>query len=123
MVDIKERVDVWRFKLGFKSRVFEVEKRIDLIRTTLDALKSDPAIAAFMKICLIIGNFMNEGTTRGDAKGIKLESVERIASLKSSDNKQTMLMFIMKHIEKHYGQSGLFQNFPENATKMVCTTK
>merc|ERR1719474_1246584 len=119
MVDIKERVDVWRFKMGFKERVFEVEKRIDLIRTTLDALKTDPTIAAFMKICLIIGNFMNESTNRGDAKGIKLESVERIASMKSADNKQTMLMFIMKYIEKHYGQSDLFRNFPQNVNKMV----
>merc|ERR1719189_671543 len=30
-----------------------------------------------------------------------------------------MLMFIMKHIEKHYGESDLFKQFPEKAAKMV----
>ena len=119
LVDIEDRINLWRFKINFRSQLFEVESRIKQIRDTLDSLKSSPAIAGFMKICLIIGNFMNEGTPRGDAKGIKLESVERISSMKSADNKQTMLQFIMKHIDKHYGQSGLFRNFPENATKMV----
>merc|ERR1712061_463085 len=87
MADIKMRIDLWRFKLNFRSTLFEVESRINQIHSTLDALKSSPAISGFMKICLIIGNFMNEGTNRGDAKGIKLESVDRFASMKTVDNK------------------------------------
>ena len=120
LVDIKMRIDLWRFKMNFRSNLYEVESRINQIRTTLDALKSSPAIAGFLKICLIVGNFMNEGTNRGNAKGIKLESVDRFASMKTVDNKQTMLMFIMDHIEREYAGDGRFDDFPEALTKMVC---
>ena len=119
LVDIKMRIDLWRFKMNFRSNLYEVESRINQIRTTLDALKSSPAIAGFLKICLIVGNFMNEGTNRGDAKGIKLESVDRFASMKTVDNKQTMLMFIMDHIAKEYVGDGRFDDFPGALTKMV----
>merc|ERR1712218_633954 len=66
---------------------------------------------------------MNEGTKRGDAKGIKLESVDRFASMKTVDNKQTMLMFVMDYIQKEYGGDGRFDDFPGILTKMVESAK
>ena len=63
---------------------------------------------------------MNEGTNRGNAKGIKLESLNRFAAVKTVDNQQTMLMFIMNHIENEYKDDGTFDDFPEALTKMVC---
>ena len=120
MVDIGMRIDLWRFKLNFRSNLLEVESRINQIRATLDALRWSPAIAGFMKMCLIVGNFMNEGTPRGDAKGIKLESVDRFASMKSVDNQMTMLMFIMDFIHREYADDGRFDQFPEALIKTVC---
>ena len=76
-----------------------------------------------MKMCLIVGNFMNEGTPRGDAKGIKLESVDRFASMKSVDNQMTMLMFIMDFIHREYADDGRFDHFPESLIKTVCDTE
>merc|ERR1719334_204576 len=109
--------------MNFRSNLYEVESRINQIRSTLDALKSSPAIAGFMKICLIVGNFMNEGTHRGDAKGIRLESVDRFAAMKTVDNKHTMLMFVMERIETEYGGDERFDDFPEALTKMVKSAK
>eukprot|EP01083_Nonionella_stella_P081175 223477_1 len=122
LVDIKMRIDLWEFKIKFKENVFEIESRINQITNTLNALKSSPQIGAFLKVCLIIGNFLNEGTNRGGAKGIKLESIDRFASLKTADNKQTMLMFILDHIAKHKMMSG-FDTFPSKLMQMVEDSK
>ena len=123
MVDIKMRIDLWQFKIKFRSNVFEIENRIDKIRTTLDTLKSSTQIASFLKICLIIGNFMNEGTNRGNAKGIKLQSIDRFASMKTADNSMTMLMFIMDYIYKHYNKDKQFDTFPTELNNIVEASK
>ena len=123
MVDIKMRIDLWQFKIKFRENVFEVETRINKIRSTLDKLKTSPQIASFLKICLIIGNFMNEGTNRGGAKGIKLESIDRFASLKTADNSMTMLMFIMDHIYKNYNKNNEFTSFPDELLDIVESSK
>eukprot|EP01084_Bolivina_argentea_P039736 73432_1 len=123
MVDIKMRIDLWEFKIKFKANVFEVESRMNTIRNTLDTLKNSTQIASFLKICLIIGNFMNEGTNRGGAKGIKLESIDRFASLKTADNKTTMLMFILNFMYKNHNNTGEFNSFPKELLDLVESSK
>lgn len=107
--------------MNFSTNLRNVEIKINKIQSTLIALKSSPALAGFMKICLIFGNFMNEGTDRGNAKGFKLESVDRFASMKTVDKKHTMLMFIMDRIDKEYGGDERFTDFPEALADLVCT--
>merc|ERR1712228_81792 len=119
MTDLKMRIDLWRFKIEFKAKVFEVDMRINTIKNTLQTLKSDD----LLKIFLIIGNFMNEGTNRGNAKGIKLESIDRYSSMKTADNQMTMLMFIVDHIYKEYNANNAFDAFPDHLLDTVNGSK
>ncbi len=66
---------------------------------------------------------MNEGTNRGGAKGIKLESIDRFSSMKTVDNSQTMLMFILNFIYKNHNKNSEFNSFPKQLFDMVESSK
>ncbi|ETO28385.1 diaphanous-related formin [Reticulomyxa filosa] len=83
--------------------------------------RDSPHIRKFMEVCLAVGNFINEGTNRGDAKGFRLETFDRLESLKTTDGKMTMFMFIVQIIDNNHKE--LFTDFPDNLTKVVENAK
>ena len=71
-----------------------------------------------MEYILAIGNYMNGGTTRGEAWGFKLDSLLKLVDVKSSvDSKVSLLHFVAENIDKEHAE--LIEDFPhiEAATR------
>ena len=117
MTDIKLRLELWQFKLQFKEKIGDIDERVGLVRNALDSLKDNKQLQSFFGICLAFGNFMNEGTSRGNAKGFHLDTVDRLSSLKTTNGEMSMLMFIVKFIQENRAQE--FEGFPNNLKKTV----
>eukprot|EP01036_Dinobryon_divergens_P010219 gene10219-13691_t len=54
-----------------------------------------------MEIVLAIGNYLNGGSPRGGVYGFKLEGLLKLATVKSVDNKQSLMNFLAYHCEKY----------------------
>ncbi len=48
----------------------------------------------FMEILLVVGNFINGGTFRGDCPGFKMDALVKTLDTKTADNKSHLLMYL-----------------------------
>lgn len=48
-----------------------------------------------MEYALAAGNYMNGQSARGGAYGFKFDMLEKLADIKTTDNKSSLLMFII----------------------------
>lgn len=53
-----------------------------------------------MEYALAAGNYMNGQSARGGAYGFKFDMMEKLADVKSTDNKSSLLMFIIQKAEE-----------------------
>jgi len=51
---------------------------------------------------LLVGNFVNGGTNRGNATGFKLSSLTKITDTKSTDNKSTLMNYLTKVAQEKF---------------------
>lgn len=54
-------------------------------------LMGSTALRALLGSLLVHGNFLNAGTPRGGARGVKLDALDKARSVKSADGKRTLL--------------------------------
>lgn len=62
--------------------------------------RNDESLKFLMEYALAAGNYMNGQSARGGAYGFKFDMMEKLADVKTSDNKQNLLMFIIKLAEQ-----------------------
>jgi hypothetical protein len=84
------------FKNSFSFQIEEIKNKIDKIRNYVKLFQSDEKILEWLKIVLAYGNYLNGTSTRGGAFGFKLDTLNKIADIKSNDNKKTLLNFIVE---------------------------
>lgn len=47
-----------------------------------------------MEVLLVVGNFINGGTFRGDCAGFKMDALIKTLDTKTADNKSHLLMYL-----------------------------
>ena len=60
-------------------------------------------IKDIFEVSLAIGNYLNGTSARGGAYAFNLSSLEKLNDMKMSDNKRTLLMYIIDLIEEKHG--------------------
>lgn len=53
-----------------------------------------------MEYVLAVGNYMNGQSARGGAYGFKLDMLEKLGDVKTTDNKKNLLMYVIMKAEK-----------------------
>jgi diaphanous 1 len=61
--------------------------------------KNDENTKIVMEYALAAGNYMNGQSARGGAYGFKFDMLEKLADIKTTDNKSSLLMFIIQRAE------------------------
>jgi hypothetical protein len=63
-------------------------------------VKSSDKLKNVMQVVLSVGNHLNRGTRAGQAQGFRLASLDKLTDTRSTDNKLTLLDFIVEHVNK-----------------------
>jgi len=92
------RIRVWLIQLRFKVLVVEQLEKTQVVIKACEEVRNSSALHELLRVVLAIGNYMNGTSSRGGAYGFKLDFLTKLESLKSSDQKTTMLHFIVKEI-------------------------
>ncbi|CAD8063467.1 unnamed protein product [Paramecium primaurelia] len=93
-----------KFKFNYKELVEDIQSKINIFQNLIGKTKNDKSTKVVMEYALAAGNYMNGQSARGGAYGFKFEMMEKLADVKSTDNKINLLMFIIQKAEEDLQQ-------------------
>ncbi|KAK9763144.1 hypothetical protein K7432_010462 [Basidiobolus ranarum] len=89
-----QRLHIMYFKQTYKEKYDGIQQACKTIYETSNTLRHSKLVPKFLEMILTVGNFMNTGF-RGNASGFKVSSVNKLADTKTTDNKSTLLHFLV----------------------------
>ncbi|XP_056699653.1 formin-like protein 3 isoform X2 [Spinacia oleracea] len=106
LVDIPfsfRRMDSLMFMMTFKEEVSSIKESFVTLEVACDELKKSRLFLKLLEAVLKTGNRMNDGTYRGGAQAFKLDTLLKLADVKGTDGKTTLLHFVVQEIIRSEG--------------------
>ena len=75
---IKDRLDLWDFKLSFKGLIAEEQQKANMLNESIRRIKSDDNFKRVLALALDIGNYVNGGKRQGQAYGFNIATLEKV---------------------------------------------
>ncbi|XP_036079005.1 formin-like protein 1 isoform X3 [Rousettus aegyptiacus] len=100
---LPERMTTLTFLGNFPDTVQLLMPQLNAIIAASMSIKSSDKLRQILEIVLAFGNYMNS-SKRGAAYGFRLQSLDALLEMKSTDRKQTLLHYLVKVIAEKYPQ-------------------
>ncbi|EGC39081.1 hypothetical protein DICPUDRAFT_148204 [Dictyostelium purpureum] len=108
--NLQERVKSFYLKIAFPDKLKEIKPDLELFTKTTKDIKSSKNFLKVIEVILIIGNFLNGGTARGDCLGFKLDALLKLTDTKTFNNKSNLLVYIISEIEQKFPEALKFMD-------------
>ncbi|KAM9960692.1 hypothetical protein ACTFIW_009839 [Dictyostelium discoideum] len=95
-----EKISMFLLKSELKSRLDEVKPQIAAVSVACDEVYKSKKLIRIIEIILVLGNFINYGTPRGDISGYKLDSLIKLSDTKSSDLSSNLINTFVKYCQE-----------------------
>ncbi|KAM6550505.1 hypothetical protein CsatB_000313 [Cannabis sativa] len=106
LVDIPfafKRLESLLFMCSFQEEVSSVKESLTNLEVACNKLRSSRLFLKLLEAVLKTGNRMNDGTYRGGAQAFRLDTLLKLADVKGTDGKTTLLHFVVKEIIRSEG--------------------
>lgn len=100
---LKQRLSSLLATLQFPGQVRDLEEKIAKVRNASSEIANSAEFKSVLQVILQVGNKMNMGTNRGNAKGFRLGDLTKLAQLKSVDRSVTLLHYVARMIRQKKG--------------------
>ena len=118
------RLQTMAFKMNFDSKATELKvSALRVKKANRELEKSHEPVKQVLETILAIGNFMNSGTNRGNALGFQLTSLNQLTSTKSTDNKVTLLEYLVQHFQSNPTKYATILELPTTLQTLALATK
>lgn len=118
------RLQTMAFKMNFDSKATELKvSALRVKKANRELEKSREPVKQVLETILAIGNFMNSGTNRGNALGFQLTSLNQLTSTKSTDNKVTLLEYLVQHFQSNPSKYETILELPTTLQSLALATK
>lgn len=97
------RLKCMNFNLGFNDLVKDLQPDLMAVTAACNELISSKKFGQILNVILSIGNLMNSGNS--GAAGFDLAVQSKMQDIKSSNNKQTLLHFIVETVQRKFPES------------------
>ncbi|KAL8540920.1 hypothetical protein ACS0TY_002250 [Phlomoides rotata] len=97
------RIEVMLYRETFEDEVLHLQKSFAILEEACKELRSSRLFLKLLEAVLKTGNRMNVGTIRGGAKAFKLDTLLKLADVKGTDGKTTLLHFVVQEIIRSEG--------------------
>ncbi|XP_051935663.1 formin-2 [Hippocampus zosterae] len=116
--NFSERVFCILFQSTFYECITSIVRKMEILQRTCKSLQSGKCVLQVLGLVLAFGNFMNGGNrTRGQADGFTLDILPKLKDVKSSDNSQSLLSYVvayyLRHFDEHAGRETCVYPLPE----------
>lgn len=98
---LAERMNIMTFLGNFSDTAQLLMPQLNAIIAASMSLKSSTKLRNILEIVLAFGNYMNS-SKRGAAYGFRLQSLDALLEMKSTNRKQTLLHYIVRVIMEKY---------------------
>jgi diaphanous 3 len=92
------RLSALCFTHTFADQVSEIVARFLLVERAHDAIRDSENLQKILTVVLAFGNRMNQATAKGQARGFRLATLDKLRQTKSADNKTSLLHFLVQHV-------------------------
>lgn len=97
---LSQRLSAHLMSLTLSTRVEHVRSRIQILQNACKQMRESGLWRRLLEVILAIGNFMNGKGGRGNAIGVKLESLLKISDTKSVSKKTSLLHYLIEFLER-----------------------
>ncbi|XP_022895962.1 formin-like protein 11 [Olea europaea var. sylvestris] len=97
------RIEAMLYRENFEDEVFHLRKSFSMLEEACKELRSSRLFLKLLEAVLKTGNRMNVGTIRGGATAFKLDTLLKLADVKGTDGKTTLLHFVVQEIIRSEG--------------------
>ncbi|KAL6964752.1 Formin-like protein 11 [Sarracenia purpurea var. burkii] len=97
------RIEALLYRETFKDEVVLLTKSFSMLEEACKELRSSRLFLKLLEAVLKTGNRMNFGTIRGGAKAFKLDALLKLADVKGTDGRTTLLHFVVQEIVRSEG--------------------
>ncbi|KAG0450430.1 hypothetical protein HPP92_026750 [Vanilla planifolia] len=94
------RIEAMLYKETFEEEVIHLKKSFAMLEEACKELRSSRHFLRLLEAVLKTGNRMNVGTIRGGATAFKLDALLKLADVKGTDGKTTLLHFVIQEMIK-----------------------
>lgn len=98
---LSARLTSFKTVLTFKKRSEATKAQVTALRDAFDQLTNSERLKEVLKVVLAMGNFLNGRGARGNAIGFKMESLRTLTDTKTSDNKSTLLHWMIGYLSSN----------------------
>uniref|UniRef100_H2LKR4 FH2 domain-containing protein n=1 Tax=Oryzias latipes TaxID=8090 RepID=H2LKR4_ORYLA len=110
--NFSERVFCILFQSTFQECITSILRKMEVLQKVCTSIQSNKSVMRILGLVLAFGNYMNGGNrSRGQADGFTLDILPKLKDVKSSDNCQSLLSYIVAYYLRH---------FDEDAGKETC---
>jgi hypothetical protein len=102
----QQRIQAMAFRQKFSEELSEVGPDLETVRQAIQAVRTSSRFKKVLQAILVIGNFVNAKSFRGNAYGFYLESVSKLRDLTCShwaDNRErapTLLHYVARRLDE-----------------------
>ena len=88
---------------NIKEEIFyDIQTKIEQLTTAFQSFKDNYRLHHVLKVALAVGNYLNGTGIKGGAWGFRLDSLENMQEVTSTDNKMNAGFFVIKEVWKTY---------------------
>uniref|UniRef100_A0A452H1I7 Uncharacterized protein n=1 Tax=Gopherus agassizii TaxID=38772 RepID=A0A452H1I7_9SAUR len=99
---LRPRLNGILFKLMFEEHVNNIRPGIMAVTLACEELKKSESFNSLLELVLLVGNYMNSGSRNAQSLGFNISFLCKIRDTKSSDQKTTLLHFLVEICEENY---------------------
>jgi hypothetical protein len=99
---LADRLDCWTFKLRFSIELDMLQPEIECMNNAAVEMQKSQKLFQFLTIVLAVSNYLNAKSRYKQTYGFKLSSLNKLKDTKSSDNKTSLLVYLIEYIERHH---------------------
>ncbi|XP_077230518.1 actin-binding FH2 (formin homology 2) family protein [Tasmannia lanceolata] len=98
-----QRIEAMLYRDSFEDEVVHLRKSFAMLEEACKELRSSQLFLKLLEAVLKTGNRMNVGTIRGGARAFKLDALLKLADVKGTDGKTTLLHFVVQEMIRSEG--------------------
>ncbi|KAG1676845.1 hypothetical protein FOA52_010354 [Chlamydomonas sp. UWO 241] len=93
---LEERISCMLYMRTYGPSLSQLCELTDLVTVPAAELIVNRDFALLLRVVLEVGNHMNSGTTRGQARGFKLATLLKLPDIKAADRKTSLLRYVVE---------------------------
>ncbi|KAL3879958.1 hypothetical protein ACJMK2_032234 [Sinanodonta woodiana] len=98
----KLRLESMLLRVDFNSQIGAIRPNIQILNSVCRKLHDNPSLKSFLRLVLHAGNFINKGSSAGNAIGFRIGSLNKLVMMKSSIPRMTLLHHLVEEAERQH---------------------